>query len=163
MKCISLIGMPGAGKSTLGIQLAKETARDFIDTDVLIQLREGKTLQQIMDEVGYLNLRLIEEQVLLCLQLEHHVIATGGSAVYSKDGMQLLKDLGAIVYLDVPIDELKSRIKNYENRGISRSDNQSFEALYKERGRLYRKYADITVCCNGKDQSQILEELKLCL
>ena len=151
--------MPGAGKSTLGVQLAKETARDFVDTDVLIQLKEKKTLQAIIDESDYLNLRDIEEQVLLSLQSDNHIIATGGSAVYSANGMGRLKKLGPIVFLDASIDELRQRISNYESRGITKRPDQSFDELYKERQTLYKKYADITIDCNGKNQHQLMLEL----
>ncbi|MGK0499895.1 MAG: shikimate kinase [Oceanicoccus sp.] len=159
MRNIILIGMPGAGKSTLGVQLAKETARDFVDTDVLIQLREHKTLQQIMDETDYLNLRHIEEQVLLSMACRHHVIATGGSAVYSEAGMAQLKSLGTVVFLDVALDELRRRIDNYEDRGIARRPEQSFEALFEERLVLYRRYAGVVIDCGNKPQSQLLHEL----
>lgn len=159
MSCIVLIGMPGAGKSTLGVQLAKETARDFVDTDVAIQLREKKTLQAIIVESGYLKLRDIEEQVLLDLNVSHHVIATGGSAVYSERGMAKLKTLGPVIFLDVKLDELRRRINNYDDRGIARRANQSFEDLYNERVALYNKYADIVIDCAQKSQGLLLREL----
>lgn len=161
MTCISLIGMPGSGKSTLGVQLAKECARDFIDTDVLIQLREGQTLQQILDTSSYLSLRNIEEQVLLSLDCQNHVIATGGSAVYSEKGMEKLKALGTVAFLDTSFDELVKRVGNYETRGISRLPDQSFLDLFEERIVLYRKYADQVIDCNIKNQDQLLAELKL--
>jgi shikimate kinase len=156
---IILIGMPGAGKSTLGVQLAKETARDFVDTDVLIQVREGKTLQQIIDEADYLALRAIEEEILLSLQLHNHVIATGGSAVYSERGMQVLQELGRVVFLSASLPELQQRIHNYAQRGIARRPDQSFDDLYAERNRLYRQYADRIIECDGKNQQQVLDEL----
>lgn len=156
---VVLIGMPGAGKSTLGVLLAKETARDFIDTDVLIQVRENKTLQNILDDSDYLNLRRIEEEVLLSVDLTHHVIATGGSAVYSAKGMSKLKTLGPVIFLDVSSDELRRRIHNYDSRGIARRPGQSFEGLFAERDALYRQYADIIVDGNGKSQGEIVEEL----
>lgn len=154
-----LVGMPGAGKSTLGVLLAKETARDFVDTDVLIQVREERTLQEIMEASDYLNLRRVEEEVLLGVDLTHHVIATGGSAVYSELGMSKLKTLGPVIFLDVSLDELRRRIHNYESRGIARRPEQSFEALFKERNALYRRWADIVIDCNGKPQEVIIEEL----
>lgn len=156
---VILIGMPGAGKSTIGVLLAKESARDFIDTDVLIQVREGKTLQHILDESDYLNLRHIEEEVLLGTELPHHIIATGGSAVYSEKGMAQLKSFGPVVYLDVDLGELNRRIHNYETRGVARRPDQSFEELFAERQELYRRYADITVDCNGKSQEAVIEEI----
>ena len=156
---VVLIGMPGAGKSTIGVLLAKETARDFVDTDVLIQLREDKTLQQILDESDYLNLRRIEEEVLLSVDLSHHVIATGGSAVYSHDGMEKLKTLGPIVYLQASLDELRRRIHNFDTRGIASKPGQSLQDVFAEREALYSKYADITIDCNNKNQGQIIQEL----
>ncbi len=156
---VSLIGMPGAGKSTLGVQLAKATARDFVDTDVLIQLREGRTLQQIIEHSDYLTLRQIEEDVLVALQCNNHVIATGGSAVYSPEGMHRLRASGPIVFLSVPLDVLRRRILDYGQRGIARRPEQSFEDLFRERGVLYRQYADITIECGDKSQQQVLDEL----
>jgi len=158
-KSIVLIGMPGAGKSTLGVLLAKETARDFVDTDVLIQVREGKTLQEILNDTDYLNLRQIEEQALLSVDLSHHVIATGGSAVYSERGMQHLAGLGPIVFLDCSLAELRRRIQNYETRGIARRPEQSFEALFEERNALYCRYANLVISCDGLSQQEIVDQI----
>jgi len=158
-KSIILVGMPGAGKSTLGILLAKELAKDFVDTDVLIQLREGKCLQTILDERDYLNLRDIEEQVLLSTHLPNHVIATGGSAVYSEAGMLHLKKYGPVIFLDVDLDELKKRIHNYETRGIAMHPGQSFQSLFDERRTLYLKYADNVIDCQGKSQDVLLNQI----
>ncbi|MCP3908907.1 MAG: shikimate kinase [Oceanicoccus sp.] len=156
MSSISLIGMPGAGKSTLGVQLAKATARDFVDTDLLIQLREHKPLQQIIDETDYLNLRRIEEETLLAVNDNNHIIATGGSAVYSEAGMAALKKLGPVVFLDVALDELKQRINNYEQRGIARHPEQNFADLFAERNALYRRHADHVIDCAGKTQDELV-------
>lgn len=156
MSNISLIGMPGAGKSTIGVQLAKATARDFVDTDLLIQLREHKPLQQIMDETDYLNLRRIEEQVLLGLSYDHHIIATGGSAVYSEAGMTALKKLGPIVFLDVDLNQLKKRINNFQQRGIACHPDQSFADLFIERNSLYRRHADHIIHCAEKTSAELV-------
>jgi shikimate kinase len=158
-KSVVLIGMPGAGKSTLGVLLAKELALDFVDTDVLIQVREGKTLQEIMDESDYLNLRELEGEVIAAAQLPNHVIATGGSAVYSELGMANLRSFGPAVFLNCSADELRRRIHNYESRGIAKAPGQSFEELFAERQALYRKYADIVVDCDGKNMQQVLGEV----
>lgn len=158
-KSIVLIGMPGAGKSTVGVLLAKELALDFVDTDVLIQLRENKTLQEIMNESDYLNLRRIEGEVIAAAELANHVIATGGSAVYSEQGMENLGRFGPIVFLNCSADELRRRIHNYESRGIAKAPGQSFEDLFAERQALYRKYADITVDCDGKNLQQVLDRV----
>ena len=158
-RSVVLIGMPGAGKSTLGVLMAKELALDFVDTDVLIQLREGKTLQDIMNESDYLNLRRIEGEVIAAADLPKHVIATGGSAVYSAEGMQNLKRFGPIVFLDCSAEELRRRIHNYESRGIAKAPGQSFAELFAERQALYRQYADITVECDGRDLQRVLEQV----
>jgi shikimate kinase len=154
-----LIGMPGAGKSTIGILLAKSLAKDFVDTDVLIQLQQNKTLQDIVDNEGYLTLRAIEEHVLLNTHYPNHIIATGGSAVYSEKAMYHLRHFGQIVFLDVTLAELSARVTNIGTRGLARKPNQSFEELYNERRALYQHYANITIDCNGKTQAQILEDI----
>ncbi len=154
---VVLVGMPGVGKSTLGVLLAKELGMEFVDTDLTIQTREGKTLQEIMDERGYLALRDVEEQVLL--EMSFHstkVVATGGSAVYSEPGMNNLKRYAKVVYLSLSLDALRGRIHNYENRGIARAPGQSFESLMEERTELYKKFADIEINCEGKTPQQCL-------
>ncbi len=156
---ITLIGMPGAGKSTIGIILAKYTGLGFIDTDVLIQTNRQKTLQQIMDESDYLNLRAIEEEEILQLDVENHVIATGGSVVYSEKSMAHLTGISKIVFLDVNFEEIKNRIHNFTTRGIAKSDSQSFEELFTERQLLYRKYAEIRIDCNELDQEQLAAQI----
>lgn len=156
-KSVVLIGMPGAGKSTLGVLLAKELALDFVDTDMLIQLREDRTLQEIIDGSDYLNLRRIEGEVIAEAHLPNHVIATGGSVVYSEEGMANLGRFGPIVFLNCSAEELRRRIHNYESRGIAKAPGQSFAELFEERQALYRKYADIAVDCDGKDLQQVLE------
>lgn len=158
-KSLILIGMPGAGKSTIGVMLAKELAKDFVDTDILIQSRENATLQDIMDEGGYLHLRDIEADVIMETNLKNHIIATGGSAVYSDEAMKHLAKYGPIVYLDANLDELRRRIHNYESRGIARREDQSFDDVFAERTLLYRKYADIVIDCNKSRQGQVLNDL----
>lgn len=156
---IILVGMPGAGKSTIGLLLAKELGLDFIDTDVAIQVKEGKTLQQIMDDSNYLKLRHVEEQVLLQTDPKGKVVATGGSAVYSKAGMNHLKQHGQVIFLDVPLRELTRRIHNYETRGIARHPDQSFPELFDERTKLYRQYADLVICCDAQSAQAITDLL----
>lgn len=154
-----LIGMPGAGKSTLGALLAKNLAKDFVDTDLLIQRASGKTLQTILNEEGYQALRKQEEEVLLGTQLTNHIIATGGSAVYSQAAMQHLQQFGPVIFLDASIEELQKRIHNMDSRGITRRDDQSFSDVYHERRPLYLHYADSVICCDGKDIETLLDEL----
>lgn len=154
-----LIGMPGAGKSTIGLLLAKQLAKDFVDTDLLIQLEHRKTLQDILHEQGYLALRGHEEKILLNTDYHNHVIATGGSAVYSAQAMQHLKKLGPIIFLDVAIQELEQRLSNLHTRGIASAPLQTFADIYAERRPLYLRYADIVIDCNGKNQDQLVDEV----
>jgi shikimate kinase len=147
MNVISLIGMPGAGKSTIGPILAKSCLLDFVDTDLLIQTKHSKSLQDIVDTEGHLALRTYEEEILLNADFDGKVVATGGSVVYSKLGMQRLAALGPIVHLDVSLDQLVKRIHNYEQRGIAKKPGQTLESLFDERQTLYKRYADITIDC----------------
>ena len=153
---IILIGMPGAGKSTIGILLAKALGMEFIDTDVAIQVREGKTLQSIVDQHGYLRLREIEQEVILQQTLHGAVVATGGSAVYGTRAMDYLTGQGVIVFIDVPIEQLRKRINNFDDRGIARQPGQDFESLYRERVSLYQQYADITITIGEQSSEQVL-------
>lgn len=145
---VALIGMPGAGKSTVGVILAKYATMDFVDTDLLIQVDEGRTLQQILEEDGYLQLRQIEEQVVLSLDCEQHVIATGGSVVYSPTAMQHLRANSICVFLDAPYKTLRLRVTDLDTRGIASAPGQNFHDVYVERIELYRQYADVTVDCS---------------
>jgi shikimate kinase len=138
---ITLIGMPGSGKSTVGIILAKYLSLGFIDTDVLIQINQQKSLQEIINENDYLNLREIEEKEILKINIRNHIIATGGSAVYSKKAMNHLQDISTIVFLEVEFEEILKRIHNYETRGIAKAKSQTFQDLFNERQFLYKKYA----------------------
>ena len=150
-----LIGMPGAGKSTVGVILAKCTMRDFVDTDVLIQTSQGRTLQDIIDTDGYLVLRRIEEEVLLGLGLRNHVIATGGSAIYSDAAMAHLTSGGIVIFLDVDLPTIESRIKDFGTRGLAKRPDQDLADLFRERCALYRKYADITIRCKEMTQEEV--------
>lgn len=154
---ITLIGMPGAGKSTIGIILAKYLSYGFVDTDVLIQINQQKSLQQIMDESGYLNLRKVEENEIRKINVEKHIIATGGSAIYSEKAMQHLRNISTVIFLKMAYAALKKRIHNFKTRGIAKSDLQSFQELFDERQILYNKYSEIIIDCNAMDQDQIAE------
>jgi shikimate kinase len=160
---VVLIGMPGSGKSTVGVILAKQTARDFIDGDVIIQTSEGRSLQDIVDRDGYMALRRIEERVLLGISLRNHVIATGGSAVYSQAAMFHLKSDGIVVFLDADLPTLAGRIHDFGTRGLAKSPGQSFADLYEERLPLYRRYADLVIQCgkltHEEVSSRIIKEL----
>lgn len=156
---IVLIGMPGSGKSTVGVILAKMASLDFVDTDILIQRASGKSLQEIVDGDGYLALRKIEEEVLLKLECRDHVIATGGSAVYSPAAIAHLKRDGVLIFLDVDIQTLKSRIRNHETRGLAKHPDQTLEELFAERLTLYREYADITISGAGLTQEDVCDAI----
>ena len=156
---IVLIGMPGSGKSTVGIILAKMTAKNYVDTDVLIQLAENRTLQDIVNSDGHMILREIEERVLLGVACRDHVIATGGSAAYSTRAMDHLKREGICVFLHVDLPTLNKRIRNYETRGLAKRPDQSFQDLFDERLDLYRRHADITISASVLSQEAVCEEI----
>lgn len=156
---IILIGMPGAGKSTVGVVLAKLTTRDFIDTDLLIQSCQGRTLQNIVDTDGYTLLRKIEEDVLLGLSVRSCVIATGGSAVYSSSAMAHLKSDGIVIFLDADMPTLELRIHDYSTRGLAKRPDQSFADMFQERFILYTRYADITIKCAGLTCEEVCSEI----
>lgn len=144
---IILIGMPGAGKSTLGIVLAKIMNYDFVDADLVIQQQCDKTLERIIDACGPEGFIEVENQVLIGMTAEHTVIATGGSAVYSDEAMQHLGSIGRVVYLKISYDELRERLADLSERGVVMKGGRgmSLRELYDERKPLYERYADITV------------------
>jgi len=144
---VVLIGMPGVGKSTLGVLLAKLTSRNFIDTDVFIQAQEGRALQAIIDGDGVGVFRAIEERCVSALQCRHTVIATGGSVVYSERAMAHLQSVGVIVHLHLPLAALRRRLVDFGSRGVVMAPGQSLASLFAERDPLYRRYATITVDC----------------
>ena len=154
-----LIGMPGSGKSTVGVILAKKTSRDFVDTDLLIQTSRGRKLQDIVDHDGYAALRSIEERILLDLPVRNHVIATGGSAVYSDQAMAHLKSEGLVVFLDVELATLEARIADFSMRGLAKRPDQSLSELFDERFGLYAKYADITIRCGRLNQEDVCAKI----
>lgn len=160
---IILIGMPGAGKSSIGIELAQKTTKKFLDTDTLIEQSERKSLQEIIDTFGYMELRHIEENILLQINHTDHVISTGGSAAYSRKAMMHLKENGIVIFLDVNLVELQKRIHNFDTRGLAKRADQSFEELFEERKALYEEYAEIIVnnSCMGLSETceMIVERL----
>ncbi|MGD2063832.1 MAG: shikimate kinase [Nitrospirota bacterium] len=151
-----LIGMPGAGKSTCGVLLAKALSRPFIDTDVWIQSLEGCRLQEIIDGRGLVAMRAVEERRVLELDIHGHVVATGGSVVYSQAAMHHLKATGEVIFLQVGVELLHQRLGDAAERGIVRAPGQSFDELYAERLPLYRRYADHTIACNGLDHEGVV-------
>ena len=144
---VVLIGMPGAGKSTLGIVLAKIMALKFVDADLVIQEQMDKTLQTIIDAMGPDGFIQGENEILSDLEAEETVIATGGSAIYSDEAMKHLSDIGVIVYLEISYDSLKGRLGDLQERGVVLKGGMgmSLRELYDERKPLYEKYADIVV------------------
>jgi len=152
---IVLIGMPGSGKSTVGVILAKLTARDFVDTDLIIQAEQGRPLQDIVDRDGYLRLRRIEEDVLLRLDLLNSVIATGGSAVYSDKAMRCMGEGGVIVFLDASLSTIRQRVPDFGTRGLAKPPDQSMDQLFAERRLLYRKYAKISIDCDDLSHEEV--------
>ena len=163
-KNIILIGMPGAGKSTVGVLLAKAMGRLFLDTDVLIQAGENATLKDIIDQRGLAGFCEVERKYLECLDMTNAVIATGGSAVYYDTAMRHLKQNGVAVYLELPLDGLKQRLTDVVGRGVVMGPGETLESLFIERWQLYEKYADITIYTHGLTHEQvvgkILEALK---
>lgn len=157
---IVLIGMPGAGKSTVGVLLAKTLAKGFVDTDLLIQTVEGRTLQDIVDAEGHLSLRRIEERELRQLRVTDHVVATGGSAVYSAPAMSALRADGIVVYLRVSLETLSRRVTNLGTRGIAKATDQSFEDVFLERTPLYERHAELTVDCDGLSAEAVMEAVQ---
>jgi shikimate kinase len=156
---IVLIGMPGVGKSTLGVLLAKATGRRFVDTDLYIQASLDRPLQEILDAEGRGGFCRLEEDHLLCLELRRYVIATGGSVVYSDRAMQHLKSGGRVVHLDLALDEIEKRLTNFGSRGVVMARGQTLRSLYDQRQPLYRRWADLTVDCAGKTHEQIVDEI----
>ena len=152
---IILIGMPGSGKSTIGPLLAENLSLAFLDTDEALQAAQKRPLQDIMNTDGHAAFRRIEEEVLLSLNLRDHVIATGGSAIYSEPGITHLKTDGLAVFLDADLATLESRIDNFSTRGLVKHPEQTFAQLFAERLPLYRKHADITVNCAGLKPEEV--------
>lgn len=144
-KNIVLIGMPGAGKSTVGVLLAKSLGMDFCDTDILIQRQTGSTLQETINSKGIEEFLKIENSVLAGIELENTVIATGGSAVYGRQAMKNLSKNSIVIYLKIPVEIVKARLHNISTRGIALKNGDTIGSLFAERDPLYLKYSEITV------------------
>lgn len=159
MNNVVLIGMPGVGKSTLGVVLAKVLGYEFMDSDLVIQKQEGKRLYQIIEEAGTDGFQQIENRVNASIEAEKTVIATGGSVVYCDEAMEHLKKIGTVVYLKLPLKPLEKRLGNLTRRGVLLKEGQTLTDLYLERIPLYEKYADITVDEEGKNLEQSLQDV----
>ena len=156
---VILVGMPGVGKSTVGVLLAERLGLGFLDTDIELQTREGRKLQQIIAAKGLDGFRRIEEETILSLSVRSHVVSTGGSVVYSVKAMEHLKRRGRVCHLDIEPQLLRDRLDDIDIRGIVMAPGQSIESLYQERYPLYMKYADITVSSGNLTLSQLLERI----
>ena len=161
---ITLIGMPGSGKSTVGVVLAKRLGRRFVDSDLVIQDRHGKLLHELITEYGVEGFWQIESDVNASLNLKNSIIATGGSACYEPEGMQHLREISTVVYLKLPYEEVVKRLGDLNARGVTLQPGQTLRDLYDERTPLYEKYADIVVDEEDKDLEGslqvVLEALK---
>lgn len=159
MDNIVLIGMPGAGKSTVGVLLAKTLGYAFLDTDLVIQEREGRLLQDLVDELG-VEAFLDREAAAICsVDCDRTVIATGGSVVCRDGAMEHLRELGRIVYLQLPLEELERRLHNISTRGIAMAPGETLAHIYDYRAPLYRKYADLTVAVGRQTLEETVEQV----
>ena len=156
---IILIGMPGAGKSTVGVVLAKKLGYTFIDSDIVIQDEKGMLLHELITKFGIDGFNEIENEVNSKISAENSVIATGGSAVYGKDAMEHFKSIGQVVYLKLPYNEIESRLGDLNERGVSIKKGQTLSSLYEERAPLYEKYADIIIDCNELSIRDIVSKI----
>lgn len=156
---IVLIGMPGVGKSTIGVILAKVLGYSFLDADLLIQEQEGKLLREIIEEKGTDGFIEVENRVNASIRADRAIIATGGSVVYGKEAMEHLKEIGRVVYLKVSYAILEKRLADIKGRGVVLKEGQTLETLFEERSKLYEQYADIEVSEEGLDVEQTVEKL----
>lgn len=161
MKNIVLIGMPGAGKSTVGVILAKALGYQFVDSDLLIQKREERLLREIIAEEGIDGFLTIEDEVNAAIEDNASlVIATGGSAVYGERSMEHFYQTATVIYLKLAYEELCERVEDPKKRGVVLREGQSFYDLYQERCPLYEKYAHMTVDANGEELGELLEKIR---
>ena len=159
MQNVILIGMPGAGKSTVGVVLAKKLGYAFVDADLVIQAKEARLLHEIIAQRGVEGFWQVEESVNASIQADRTVIATGGSAVYGRRAMVHYQEMGKIVYLSLPLVEIRLRLGDLNERGVTLREGQDLAALYEERVPLYEKYAHITVECEGLSIREIVERI----
>lgn len=156
---VVLIGMPGAGKSTVGVVLAKVLGHKFIDSDLVIQENTGKLLHELITEHGLKGFLEIENQINAKLDVTKSIVATGGSVIYGKEAMEHLKEIGLVVYLKLSLDSISERLGDLQQRGVALKDGQGLKDLYEERVPLYEKYADIILDCEGKTIREIMDEI----
>ena len=159
MQNLILIGMPGCGKSTVGVVLAKALGMDFIDSDLVIQKQTGKRLSQIIDESGDAGFREIENRINAQLEVTDSVIATGGSVIYGTDAMRHLKAIGTIVYLKLSYEAIEDRLGDLHARGVTIQPGWTLRDLYDERVPMYEKWADITVDCEKMRLREVVQTI----
>lgn len=153
---VILIGMPGAGKSTVGVVLAKRLGYAFLDSDLVIQNKEGRLLHEIIEDKGVEGFWKIEEAVNASIEADHTVIATGGSVIYGRQAMEHFKQIGTIVYLKLSLEAIADRLGNLGERGVTLRDGQDLASLYAERIPMYERYADITMECESLSIREIV-------
>lgn len=156
---VTLIGMPGAGKSTVGVLLAKRLGFTFLDTDLIIQRQEGELLQATLDRLGTERFLDLEAEIIAKLDCDNTVIAPGGSAVLREKGALRLKELGPVVFLDLPCEVLERRLGNLATRGVTLAPGQTLQGLYDYRRPFYQKYADCTVNANQPAIENTVEQV----
>lgn len=156
---IVLIGMPGVGKSTVGVILAKVLGYQFVDADLLIQKEEGKLLKEIIAEKGVEGFIQVENRVNASIEADHTIIATGGSVVYGAEAMAHLCEIGTVIYLKLPYQILDDRLADIKGRGVVLREGQNLRALFEERAPLYEKYADMEIEESGLDVEQTVEQI----
>ncbi len=159
MSNIILIGMPGCGKSTVGVILAKTLGIGFVDTDLIIQQNEKSLLQSIIDTYGIDYFLDCEARAIKSLSYENSVVATGGSVIFREDAIKHLKALGKIIYLNVPLCEIKNRLDNISTRGVAATKNQTIDDVFRERSPLYEKYADVIIDLTDCSVEQAVEKI----
>ena len=155
---ISLIGMAGAGKTSVGKELARTLGFSFIDSDALIEKQHGKSLQNILDDEGYIKLREIENIALKSIQFNKTILSTGGSAVYSDEAMEYIQQNSKVIFLEVPFSQILERVPSFLDRGFAKAPNQSVENAFGERQELYKKYSD-SVVSNTKDLNSCVSKI----
>lgn len=160
MKNIVLIGMPGSGKSTVGVVLAKMMGFHFLDSDLVIQEKEGRLLSEIIEQEGRDGFIQVEDRINSGICCDRTVIATGGSAVYGAGAMEHFKEIGTVVYLKISYEELENRLGDLKDRGVALREGQTLKDLYEERILLYERYADVTIDQNGKRIETTAREIR---
>ncbi|MDC0387687.1 shikimate kinase [Gammaproteobacteria bacterium] len=155
---ISLIGMAGAGKTSVGKELARTLGFSFIDSDALIEKQHGKSLQNILDDEGYIKLREIENIALKSIQFNETILSTGGSAVYSDEAMEHIQQNSKVIFLEVPFSQILERVPSFLDRGFAKATNQSVKDAFVERQELYKKYSD-SVVSNTKDLNSCVSKI----